>query len=212
MSKSPASPAAPAPVLLYMGPIRPGHTVAMMFEESGTSRLFAFPFTKLADAEAADRLLDFPNHPIQCSECMRPFKRTSTACFTYIFTCPHWPDDTPDPTPNRAIAAILLSFSSEPLHPPLGNVLVVKQTPLAPGIADDQPVPRAEAMALPLSDITLADLEDIKRYLVEYLPAMWTAGVDGWRYFVLDEVADKIRTSGGQRVFGLRVPEGYQAT
>ncbi|KAJ7059173.1 hypothetical protein C8F01DRAFT_1085017 [Mycena amicta] len=229
------SPAVPP----YMGPIRPGHTVALIFETSGTARLFAFPFTSLAEAEAAEDLLAFYNHPLQCADCRRPFKRTPSACFTYIFTCPHWPDDAPDSesAPNRAIEASASPFSPEPVHPPvkngvpasplppvacldtkrnqsgstphcgeptrsqrvpgqvevgkpkrigdegqdrehqgrvgpsfmtppLGNVLVVKQA--ASDIAEDQPIPRAEAMELPLTDVTVSDLADINRYLVEY--------------------------------------------
>ncbi|KAJ7059374.1 hypothetical protein C8F01DRAFT_1370878 [Mycena amicta] len=191
----------------YIGPIRPGHTVALMFEESGTARLFAFPFTSLADAEAAEQLLDFYNHPLQCADCRRPFKRTASTCFTYIFTCPHWPDDTPgsDSAPNRAVEAIASPFSPEPICPPLGNVLVVKQA--ASDIAEDQPMPRAEAMALPLTDVSRGDFADISRYLVEFLPAMWTVDVDGWRYFVRDEVTDSVRMPEGRRVFPLRVPD-----
>ncbi|KAJ7054916.1 hypothetical protein C8F01DRAFT_1342508 [Mycena amicta] len=197
------SPAVPP----YVGPIRPGHTVALIFETSGTARLFAFPFTSLAEAEAAEDLLDFYNHPLQCADCRRPFKRTPSACFTYIFTCPHWPDDAPDSesAPNRAIEASASPFSPEPVHPPLGNVLVVKQA--ASDIAEDQPIPRAEAMELPLTDVTVSDLADINRYLVEFLPAMWTVDVDGWRYFVRDDVADNVRTPEGRRVFPLRVPD-----
>ncbi|KAJ7050753.1 hypothetical protein C8F01DRAFT_1263639 [Mycena amicta] len=206
MSQAPAV-AAPTPVLPYMGPIRPGHTVALIFEQSGTTRLFAFPFTTLADAAAADQLLDFYNHPLQCGDCRRPFKRTTTGCLTFIFTCPHWPDDTPDSESNRAVAAVIPSISSQRMDSPLGNVLVVKQAALAPSLPDDQPVPRAQVMALPLVDVTLADLPDIRRYLVEFLPAMWTVDEDGWRYFIQDEAAEGVRAPNGERIFKLRGPQ-----
>ncbi|KAJ7053018.1 hypothetical protein C8F01DRAFT_1090098 [Mycena amicta] len=108
------------------------------------------------------------------------------------------------PTSSHALTGPMTLPILKRIHPPLGNVLVVKQA--ASDIAEDQPILRAEAMALPLTDVTVGDLADINRYLVEFLPAMWTVDVDGWRYFVRDEAADNVRTPEGQRVFPLRVP------
>nr|GAT46268.1 predicted protein [Mycena chlorophos] len=204
-------PATLPPPIPYNGPVPPNHAVALRYEEDGTRRFFDFPFPSLAAAEDEDKFLDLENHPLQCTECRRPFRAFEAVSFTLIFTCPHWPDDSMDSFPNEAVKAIIPP-RFDYLTAPLGDVIAVKQHAVPADIKDED-FSQADGLALRLVNIELDDLPVVNLMLCEAMHRLWDTAVDGWRYFVPDEAASRLTTPGPDgrftRVFPLVTPRSF---